>query len=146
MKNELHTSLPLNDTLPKIAEDYFQERVNSGTFSETNYRRRLKKLRKTDGEIYDILIELDDDFDKFLLKGMPSKRAKLIAVLGFSAAISLMVITILMATGKFLSGNIIIVFTSGIGTGIVTGLKGLNELKMEKYRKERRMFKWENWK
>ena len=138
--------LTLNDTLPQIAEHYFQERHASGRVSEEQYIKRLKQLRKSDEEIRAILIELDDDYDKFLLHGMLRRKATLVAILGFSVAIVLIAFFCVLYFQAIMSGKIILTFTSGIAVALVAGLKGLNELQMEKYRQERRQFKWSNWK
>lgn len=139
----IHSEIFLNDTLPFIAEDYFQERMSTGIYDEKTYTQRLKKLRKTDSQIQDVLIELDDDYTKFQLHGMTPKRAKLMALVGFSIAFTAILIAFLAALGTLLNGTFSTVLITGIGTGLVSGLKGLNELKMERYRKERRAIKWQ---
>lgn len=126
-------------------EDYISEKRNGRRIDEKSFTRRLEKLKKTDEQVHQIMIEMDDDCDKELLASSGVKKAKKGLVMSIVIGLSLAVFSILSALGHLFQGNVVVVFYGGIATAFLFGGKSYNEIVGVKLRRKRRELKWKNW-
>lgn len=126
----------------EILEYYLEQKLNGNIMAEKESRKLFKRLGKTEDEIDHLLIEFDDEWTKEQLQGNGRKKGRKMLIFGSIGFLVTSAFTIILSFQGILSY---------IPYGFVAFmafimLKGSSEIRDAKYRKERRAFKWENWK
>lgn len=126
-------------------EEYFQKRKENGLDS-TYFRKKLKQLGKSDEEVHEIFMELDDDWTKELLFENEIKYRRLYLTVGLIIGIGACILAILGALGFFMGGRLLVVWTGGIAGGFTLAIKGYFAGKNAKLRADRRRIKYKMFK
>lgn len=136
-------NIPENDSLVKIVEDYVSDATSKKRQLDPNfYKQRFRKLR-INSELFDeILDDLNSEVEKEQMALMKESNAKLLMIGGLFSGIALMIITILSALKLILNGAISYLMFGGIASCFLASMKGFNDLKDKKRRKEVRAILW----
>lgn len=135
----------VNDNLISIVEDYISEKRNGQNLNKNTYTIRLKKLKKTEDQIHEIMMEIEDDCDRELLASSGVKNAKKGIIISVIVGLSLALVSILSALGYLFQGNLMVLFYGGIASAFFFGTKNYNEIVGVEHRRKRRELKWKNW-
>lgn len=135
--------IPENDSLVIIVEDYIIDATSKHRNLDLNfYKQRFRKLRIAD-ELYDEIFDhLNSEVEKEETALLKEANAKLLMIGGFCAGIALMTITILSVLNIILNGTVSYLMFGGIAFCFLASMKGFNDLKDRKRRKEVRAILW----
>jgi len=127
-----------------ILLDYLDQRKD-GTLDSSSIERRLRKMRKSQDQIHQIMIEFDDEWDRECIHTREVKNSTKLFYGGLLAAFCIGVISILSALGVRLFSNITIVWIGGVAGGFMLAIKGFNGMRKTKLREKRLKIKYQNW-
>lgn len=137
--------IPMKETVIDIVEDYLSKNTSGEVPPEQELIKRFKQAGIPDESMHDILLELEDDAAKDETERIRSGSSKTKIIFGLGIAIPLMVLSILIALGKFFSGSAIVIWYGGIAYGLLMAQRGYADIKKAKLRKQRRAIKWSVW-
>jgi hypothetical protein len=127
-----------------LLQNYFEQRSRNIS-NTTSLKRELGNLGKTPDEIYEILIEFDDDWDRELIHRHEVKHAKLYFIGGLAIAVLIGSVCILSTLNLIPNHGVTYIWYSGVAAGFLLAIKGWNGNKTQKIRQERLKLKYENW-
>lgn len=140
-----HENIPINDSLLQIVEEYVEDGTSKNRIFDKNfYKLRLRKQRYSNELIERIIDDLDKEVSKEKIALQNEANAKLFLFGGLIVGVILMIITVLSALGLILNGTISYLMFGAIASSFLASLKGYNELKDRKKRKELRSLFWRN--
>ena len=135
------SEIPVNDSLNHIREDYITDSFSRKGINITVYTMRLKKLRFNNEIIQVILLDFEDEVDKEKLARFNVENTRKLVIGG--VVIAFILITILSAMGILFGTSFIsYTFFGGITMALLAALKGYDEIKNRKRRKEVRELFW----
>ena len=93
---------PHSSTLVNLVEKYIAQKRDGELVDQNYFENELRKLGKSQDQINDLIIEMDDDADKELLAGEGLKRSNKIFTFGLILGILGMVFTFAWAFFRLL--------------------------------------------
>ncbi len=123
---------------------YLKQR-STGDLDTESIKNDLAKIGKNQGEIYDILIEFDDEWDRDLLHRKLMKKAEFNVIIGCILAIGAGTFCILSAVNMLSFQGFTIIPYGLVASGIFAALMGWNYMKTAKIREKRLKLKYQNW-
>lgn len=126
-------------------EDYINESISKKRPDINTYKFRLKKLRYENEIIEHIIDDLNNEVDKEEFARLSAGNTYKLIIGGAVLAIILMIITILSALGILFKGTMISTFFFGaIASALIAVLKGFDELRARKSRRDVRKIFWKD--
>ena len=135
----------IDDNLISIVEDFISESLNGKTPNQDSYTRRIQKLKKSEEEIHEILIEIQDDCQKEIIASNGIRNAKKMLILSVISGLILATVSIISAIGFLFQDKTTVLFYGGVAASIIYGAKNYRIIKSVDQRKKRRALKWSNW-
>ena len=132
------------ETVYDILLDYLDQRQKA-ELDTSSIERRLRKIRKNEDQIHQILIEFDDEWDRECNHQREVKNSQTIFVGGLIAAFCIGTISILSALGFGIFPNFTIVWVGGVAGGFMLAIKGFNGMRKRKLREKRLKIKYQKW-
>jgi hypothetical protein len=135
----------MDDNLKSIVEDYISDSLNGKMPNQNSYSRRLQKTKKSEEEIHEILIEINDDCIKEISASSGVRNAKKMLLLSAIGGLILATVSIISALGFLFQDKTTVLFFGGVAASIIYGAKNYRVIKSVEQRKKRRALKWSNW-
>lgn len=131
------------ETVYDILLDYLEQRKNA-QLDSVSIKKRLARIGKTEDQIYEFMIEFDDEWDREMQYMQLLKKAKFNLYGGSILALVFAIISVFSALKIITIGGLSMVFYGAVATGLVGAIWGSNTIKMYKLRDERLKIKYLN--
>lgn len=125
----------------ELMEEYFAKRRESGLDSRY-FQGKLEVLGKSEGEIHEILMELDNDWQKEMVFDAERKNLPWMLISGFFVVTVCFFMAVWGGQKNFLNNSMNILWAGGMATGLLGILKAISVRKKAVRRAERRRMKY----
>ena len=135
----------MRQNIVPIVEEYLEERRNSQTFSEAQYKQKLLELHIPEDKADDILLRMDDEWTREKLLRHSLKRVQTSLTVSYSIAILGLIMTVLSFFDVYYGGNVYFLFYGAIAVGIIGAIRSRSIISGIRHELQYRKYEWKNW-
>ncbi|MFT6982412.1 MAG: hypothetical protein ACJAUD_001179 [Crocinitomicaceae bacterium] len=132
----------MNERGIDIVEEYLSARISKNPIPNKQIQQRIKRTRVPEEIVDDILLEMEDEWDREQLNQFAFKKAKMRMITGSLGSLSIFIIIIASILFNLMPERIIIVPYVLMAYGFLISFQGYFQIRKSKMVKERREIKW----